>query len=372
MHRFFLAFLLVLGLTSNSAALADSGSASDSSNIGTPNAAKNDALNAAPGCCAPVLHPNADPLPSWNSGKSKSAILDFVKTVTDEKSPDFVNPGDRIAVFDNDGTLLCEKPIYSQLTFALDRAKALVKDHPELADQEPYKAALTHDIDYLAGAGANGTMQLMFAAHGGMTVEQFRSTVSNWLETEKHPRFHHKYDELIYQPMLEVLAYLRANQFKTYIVSGGGVDFMRPYTEKVYGIPPEQVIGTTAKLAFSLEDGKPVLKKVPEIQFNDDKDGKPVSIHNIIGKRPIAAFGNSDGDLAMLQYTGLGDSGKRLCLFVHHTDDAREYAYDRESKVGHLDKGLDAAAQNNWVVVDMKNEWNKIFPFDKAEKAASN
>lgn len=374
MHRFFLALILVLGLTSNSAALAENNSAladSCSADSGTPHAAKKDALNAAPGCCAPVvLDPNADPLPSWNSGKSKNAILDFVKAVTDEKSADYVSPNDRIAVFDNDGTLLCEKPIYSQLTFALDRAKALVKDHPELAEQEPYKAALTNDIDYLAGAGANGTMQLMFAAHGGMTVEQFRSTVNNWLETEKHPRFHHKYDELIYQPMLELLSYLRANQFKTYIVSGGGVDFMRPYTEKVYGIPPEQVIGTTAKLAFSIEDGKPVLKKVPEIQFNDDKDGKPVSIHNVIGKRPIAAFGNSDGDLAMLQYTGLGDKGKRLCLFVHHTDDVREYAYDRESKVGHLEKGLDAAAQHNWVVVDMKNEWNKIFPFDKAEKSA--
>lgn len=377
MHRFFLASLIVLFFASN-AAIADSGSSAADSPA--PSAAKNDAINAAPGCCAPVSDLGAplsnpfggDPLPSWNDGKSKKAILDFVKAVSDEKSADYVSPSDRIAVFDNDGTLLCEKPIYSQLTFALDRAKALVKEHPELADQEPYKAALTNDIDYLAGAGAgaNGTMQLMFAAHGGMTVDQFRSTVSNWLETEKHPRFHHRYDELIYKPMLEVLSYLRANQFKTYIVSGGGVDFMRPYTEKVYGIPPEQVIGTTAKLAFSMDDGKPVLKKVPEIQFNDDKDGKPVSIHNIIGKRPIAAFGNSDGDLAMLQYTGLSDKGRRLCLFVHHTDDVREYAYDRESKVGHLEKGLDAAAQNNWVVVDMKNEWNKIFPFDKEEKSA--
>lgn len=359
MHRLFIASLLVLSFTSNGAALADSGA---------PGAVlKSDAKHTGQ---APAISPDVDQLPSWNSGKSKNAIIDFVKAVTDEKSSDYVKPNDRIAVFDNDGTLLCEKPAYSQLIFAMDRAKALVKEKPELANQEPFKAAITNDAEHFAAIGANGTVQLMFATHGGMTVEKFRSIVTNWLETEKHPRFHRRYDELIYQPMLELLTYLRNNQFKTYIVSGGGTDFMRPYTEQRYGIPPEQVIGSTAKLAFTVENGKPVLTKIPEIAFNDDKDGKPVGIHNIIGKRPIAAFGNSDGDLAMLQYTGLGGNGKRLCLYVHHTDDVREYAYDRDSKVGRLDKGLDAAAENNWIVVDMKNEWNRIFPFDQAEKAA--
>src|SRR5258707_925146 len=280
-----------------------------------------------------------DPLPSWNDGAAKQAILNFVAAVTREGSPDFVPAPQRIATFDNDGTLWVEQPMYTQLAFALDRVKALAPMHPEWKDKQPFKAALEGDMKTLGEGGVRGLMELLTVTHAGMTTDEFEKIVKDWLAKARHPKFNRPYTALVYQPMIELLAYLRANGFKTFIVSGGGIEFMRPWTEKVYGIPPEQVVGSSGKLKFEMRDRKPVLVKLPAIDFIDDKEGKPAGIQEHIGRRPIAAFGNSDGDLQMLQWTAAGP-GARFCLYVHHTDAEREFAYDHKSPIGTLDKGL--------------------------------
>ena len=302
-------------------------------------------------------------LPSWNDGATKQAILNFVAAVTQEGSPNFVPPAERIATFDNDGTLWVEHPMYIQLAFALDRVKALAPLHPEWKNTQPFKAALEGDMKTLAEAGEHGMAELVMATHAGMTAEEFEKIVIDWFATARHPRFKRPYTELSYQPMIELLAYLRANGFKTFIVSGGGIEFMRPWTERVYGVPPEQVVGSSIKTQFQMRDGRPELFRLPELNFIDDKAGKPVGINEFIGRRPIAAFGNSDGDIEMLQWTTMS-GGVRLGLIVHHTDAEREYAYDRDTPFGRLDKALDAAAMNKWVVADMKNDWNRIFAFE--------
>jgi len=304
----------------------------------------------------------ADPLPSWNDGVAKKSILQFVGNVTEKGSPDFVSPADRIAVFDNDGTLWAEQPIYFQALFASDRVKALASQHPEWKDRQPFKAILENDRKALLASGEKGAMEVIMTSHAGVTTEQFQRIVKEWLATAKHPRFNRPFTDLVYQPILELLAYLREKGFKTYIVSGGGVEFMRPWTEKVYGIPPEHVVGSSIKLKFEMRDGKPVLMRLPEIDFVDDGPGKPVGIQKFIGRRPIAAFGNSDGDHQMLQWTAAGE-GPRFMLIVHHTDAEREWAYDRQSPIGRLDKALDEAERRGWTLVDMKNDWKRVFPF---------
>ncbi|UVC14444.1 HAD family hydrolase [Mesorhizobium onobrychidis] len=303
----------------------------------------------------------SDPLPSWNDTAPKAAIVEFVEKVSKEGSPDFVPEPERIAVFDNDGTLWVEHPMYVQLAFALDRVKAEAPSHPEWATTQPFQAVLEGDMKALAAAGEKGLVELIMATHAGMTVTQFQTIVTDWIANARDPRFKKPYTELVYQPMLELLAYLRANGFKTFIVSGGGVEFMRPWTEKVYGVPPEQVVGSSIKTKFAMKDGAPTLFRLPEVNFIDDKAGKPVGIQEHIGRKPIAAFGNSDGDLEMLQWTTLAD-GLQFGLIVHHTDAEREYAYDRKSEFGHLDLALDAAAINKWTIVDMKADWKQIFP----------
>ena len=305
-----------------------------------------------------------DPLPSWNDTSAKQTIVDFVGRVTKAGGPDFVAPAERIATFDNDGTLWVEQPMYVQMAFALDRVKALAPLHPEWKDTQPFKAVLEGDMKTLAESGERGLVEVIMITHAGMTTSEFAKIVTDWLATARDPRFKRPHTELVYQPMLEVLAYLRANGFKTFIVSGGGVEFMRPWAERVYGIPPEQVIGSSIKTKFQITDGSPVLFRLPEVNFIDDKAGKPIGINEAIGRRPIAAFGNSDGDLEMLQWTTLS-GGVRLGVIVHHTDAEREYAYDRQSHFGHLDVALDAAAVNKWTVVDMKKDWKVIFPFEK-------
>jgi phosphoserine phosphatase len=302
-----------------------------------------------------------DPLPSWNDGATKKAIIDFVARVTREGNMGYVPPEARIAAFDNDGTLWCEQPFYFQMAFAFDRIRAMAPRHPEWKTQQPFKALLEGDVKTAATAGEKGLLEVIAATHGGMTTEQFEASVKDWLATAKHPRFHRRYTDLIYQPMLEVMQYLRANGFKTFIVSGGGIDFMRPWTEQVYGIPPEQVVGSSGVTKFELKDGKPELLKETKVEFIDDGPGKPVGIHRFIGRRPIIAFGNSDGDLQMLQYVAAGD-GARLALYVHHDDAEREYAYDRNSQIGRLDKGLDEAKSKGWPLISMKNDWKTIFP----------
>ncbi|NOY41300.1 MAG: haloacid dehalogenase-like hydrolase [Planctomycetes bacterium] len=306
----------------------------------------------------------ADPLPSWDEGASKKAIVDFVERVTAKGSPDYVAPADRIATFDNDGCLWSEQPVYFQLLFAIDRVKQLAPQHPEWKTEQPFKAVLEGDKKTLAKAGMQGLAKLIMASHAGMTTDEFAQTVRDWLKTARHPRFKRPYDELVFQPMLELLDYLRANGFKTYIVSGGGIEFLRVFAEEAYGIPPEQVIGSSIKTKFELRDGQPVIVRLPEIDFIDDKEGKPVAINKFIGRRPIAAFGNSDGDLQMLQWTAAGE-GPRFCLLVHHTDAEREWAYDRDSHIGKLDKGLDEAKRRGWTVVDMKRDWNVVYPFEE-------
>jgi phosphoglycolate phosphatase-like HAD superfamily hydrolase len=305
-----------------------------------------------------------DPLPSWNDGSAKKAVLDFVARVTTEGGPDFVAPAERIATFDNDGTLWAEQPIYFQFQFALDRVKALAPQHPEWKDKQPFKALLEGDTKAFAAGGEEALLELVAVSHTGMTTEEFDGIVKNWLATAEHQRFKRPYNELVYQPMLELLAYLRANRFKTFIVSGGGVEFMRAWAEKVYGIPPEQVVGSTGKQKFELRDGKPVIVKLPAVDFIDDKEGKPIGIQKFIGRRPILAFGNSDGDLQMLQWTA-GGPGARFVGLVHHTDAEREWAYDRTSHIGKLDKALDEANAKGWTVVDMKQDWKQVFPFAK-------
>jgi phosphoglycolate phosphatase-like HAD superfamily hydrolase len=303
-----------------------------------------------------------DPLPSWNDGAVKSSITDFVARVTREGGPDFVKPEDRIATFDNDGTLWTEHPVYFQFAFAVDRIKAMAPSHPEWKTQQPFKALLSGDMKTVAGSGEKGLLSIVMTAHSGMTTTDFETLVRDWLKTARHPRFKRPYNELVYQPMLEVLAYLRANGFKTFIVSGGGIDFMRPWAEAAYGIPPEQVVGSSGVTQFRLtKDGKPELIKTPKVQFIDDGPGKPVGIQQYIGRWPIIAFGNSDGDLQMLQYV-TGGPGARLGLYVHHDDAEREYAYDRKSPIGKLDKGLDEAKAKGWPVISMKNDWKVIFP----------
>lgn len=307
-----------------------------------------------------VAHPT-DPLPSWNEGPTKKSITDFVVKVTKEGSADFVPVAERIAVFDNDGTLWCEHPMYVQLFFALDRIKQLAPAHPDWKLKLPFKAILDGDLKAAMESGERGVAEIIMASHAGMTTAEFETIVHDWLKSARHPRFKRPFTELVYQPMVELLAYLRANGFKTYIVSGGGVEFMRPWTEKVYGIPPEQVIGSTIKTKYEMRDGKPILLRLPELDFLDDKTGKPISINKFIGRRPIMAFGNSDGDCEMLQWTTAG-SGPRFGMIVHHTDGEREYAYDRGTLFGRLDKALDDAPKRGWVVVDMKKDWKTVFP----------
>jgi hypothetical protein len=305
-----------------------------------------------------------DPLPSWNDTSTKQAIVGFVDRVTKAGGPDFVTPAERIATFDNDGTLWVEQPMYVQLAFALDRVKALAPMHPEWKNTDPFQSVLNGDMKALAESGERGLVEIIMVTHAGMTTEEFSKIVTDWLASARHPRFNRPYTELVYQPMLELLAYLRANGFKTFIVSGGGVEFMRPWTERVYGIAPEQVIGSSIKTKFQMRDGSPELFRLPEVNFIDDKAGKPVGINEAIGRRPIAAFGNSDGDLEMLQWTTIS-GGVRFGAIVHHTDAEREYAYDRHSHFGRLDLALEAAAVNRWTVIDMKKDWKVIFPFDK-------
>jgi len=304
----------------------------------------------------------ADPLPSWNEGAAKQAIIKFVNLVSDRSSPNYVTPKQRIATFDNDGTLWSEQPMYFQGFFALDRVKALALQHPEWKDRQPFKAVLENDMKALIASGEKGLMEIVMTTHAGMTTEEFERIVKDWIATAEHPRFNRPFTDLVYQPMLELLAYLRENSFTTYIVSGGGIEFMRPWTEKTYGIPPEQVVGTSIKLKLEMRDGKPVLMRLPEIDFIDDGPGKPVGIQKFIGRRPIAAFGNSDGDLQMLQWTAAGE-GPRFMLLVHHTDGEREWSYDRQSPIGRLDKALDEAQRRGWTVVGMKKDWKKVFPF---------
>jgi len=303
----------------------------------------------------------ADPLPSWNAGKTKQAIIRFVEEVTQQGGPHYVPPGARIATFDNDGTLWSEQPMYFQLFFALDRVKALAPQHPEWKNQEPFASLLQGNVKQALAGGEKAILEIVMATHAGMTTEKFEQIVRDWIATAKHPKTGKLYSEMVYQPMLELLKYLRSNEFKTFIVSGGGIEFMRPWTEAVYGIPPEQVVGSSIKTKFEMRDGGPVLVRLPEINFIDDKEAKPVGINSHIGRRPVAAFGNSDGDLQMLQWTTAG-AGVRFGLIVHHTDTEREWAYDRQSHIGRLDKALDEAKAKDWTVVDMKHDWKVIYP----------
>jgi phosphoglycolate phosphatase-like HAD superfamily hydrolase len=311
----------------------------------------------------PLAAGASDPLPSWNDGQSKHAIIEFVGKVTKAGTPDFVAPAERIAVFDNDGTLWSEQPIYFQVQFVFDRIKATAPQHPEWKTTEPYKSVLAHDAKGIAAAGEKGLMEMMAVTHSGMTTDEFAATVDEWVRSARHPTSKKLYTEMVYQPMLELLAYLRANGFKTFIVSGGGQEFMRPWAERVYGIPPEQVIGSGGELQFEMRDGKPVLVKLAKVALVDDKVGKPVGIQRFIGRRPIFAFGNSDGDHQMLQWTVAGP-GPRFAGIVHHTDGEREWAYDRTSHIGQLDKAWDDAKARGWTVVDMKAEWKRIYPGD--------
>ena len=311
----------------------------------------------------PPLEVVVDPLPSWNDGEAKQSIFDFVVRVTDTASPDFVAEPERIAVFDNDGTLWSEQPMYFQVVFTVDRVRALASEHSEWATQQPFQAVLEDDTQTLVAAGEHGLLELGMATHAGMTTEEFETVVTEWLATARHPTTGRPYTEMVFQPMLELLDYLRANGFKTFIVSGGGIEFMRPWTEAVYGIPPEQVVGSSVKTAYEVRDGVPVIARLPEMNFIDDKQGKPLGINSHIGRRPIAAFGNSDGDFQMLEWTTAG-SGARLGVFVHHTDGEREWAYDRESHIGRLDRGLDEADARGWIVVNMRDDWRRIFPWN--------
>jgi phosphoglycolate phosphatase-like HAD superfamily hydrolase len=312
--------------------------------------------SAAPAPAAP-----ADPLPSWNAVPSRTAITGFVDRVTREGGSDFVPPAERIAVFDNDGTLWSEQPMYFQLQFALDRVRALAPQHPEWKTTQPFKAVIDGDVKALMAQGEKGLLEIVAVAHSGLTIEEFSGIVREWAGSARHPKTNRLYTEMIYQPMLEVLNYLRANGFKTFIVSGGGVEFMRPWVEQTYGIPPEQVVGSRGKLKYEVRDGKGQLLKLPAVDLIDDKAGKPVGIAQVIGRRPIIAFGNSDGDFEMLEYTTTGP-GARLGVIVHHTDADREWAYDRTSHIGQLLRGLDEAPKRGWILVDMRQDWKTIYP----------
>lgn len=311
-----------------------------------------------------IAHAKTDPLPSWNDTLPKKQIVDFVTTVTEEGSADYVPANERIAVFDNDGTLWAEQPIYFQFFFVADRIKLLAPQHPEWKEQEPFASVLRGDVKNALSGGEKALLEMTTATHGNVTTEEFESIISDWISTAKHPKTGKLLTEMIYQPMLEVLDYLRANEFKTFIVSGGGIEFMRPWTEKVYGIPPEQVVGSSVKTKYEVLDGKPVITRLPELDFIDDKEGKPVAINQHIGRRPLMAFGNSDGDFQMLEWTTSGP-GKRFGLLVHHTDEQREFAYDRDSHIGSLAKGLDEGPGRGWKIVSMKDDWKVVFPFEK-------
>jgi phosphoglycolate phosphatase-like HAD superfamily hydrolase len=302
----------------------------------------------------------ADPLPSWNAGKSRDALVDFVKAVTTGGDADFVPPAQRIAVFDNDGTLWSEQPIYFQLLFAMDRVRAMAASRPEWKTQEPFKSVIAGDTKAALAGGEKALLQLVGASHAGLTIDEFNAEVSKWIETARHPTKNVPYTKMTFQPMLEALAYLRANGFKTFIVSGGGAEFMRAWAEQAYGIPPEQVVGSRGKLQYKFVDGRGTLLKLPEGDLVDDGPGKPVGIGQMIGRRPIAAFGNSDGDFEMLEYTTTG-SGRRLGMIVHHTDSEREWAYDKGSPVGKLERGLAEADKRGWVLIDMKQDWKTIY-----------
>jgi len=301
-----------------------------------------------------------DPLPSWNEGPSKNSVITYVTSVTDSKSPDFIPVVDRIAVFDNDGTLWSEQPAYFQLFFAMDRVKALASEHPEWKTTQPFQAVLENDMKALMASGKKGLFELVMTTHAGTTDKEFDAIVTEWIKTAKHPTKNVLYSELVFQPMLELLDYLRANDFKTFIVSGGGIDFMRPFASEVYGIPSNQIVGSKLEVKY---ENKQIVR-LPKLRFNDDKEGKPVGIHYHIGKHPVAAFGNSDGDFQMLEYTEANKEHKTLQLYVHHTDEKREWAYDRKSHIGKLDKGLDYGNDHNWTMVDMKNDWKVIYPFE--------
>jgi phosphoglycolate phosphatase-like HAD superfamily hydrolase len=318
---------------------------------------------ALPELAAPAFA-HDDLLPSWNDGAAKRSILDFISRTTTNGGRDWVPVPERIACFDNDGTLWTEQPMYFQVQFALDRIKAMAARHPEWRTQEPFRSVLADDHAALAALGERGLLEVIAASHAGVTTDEFRTIVLDWLATARHPRFKRPYTDLVYQPMLELLALLRANQFKTFIVSGGGIEFMRPWTERSYGIPPEQVVGSSGVTKFVMQpDGVPVLMKEPKVEFIDDGPGKPVGISHFIGRRPVFAFGNSDGDQQMLEWTAAG-SGARFMGLVHHTDAVREYAYDRQSPVGRLDKAWDEAVRRKWTVVEMKNDWKAIYPFE--------
>lgn len=313
----------------------------------------------------PAFAQTAEPLPSWNDGPAKKSIIEFVQAITDQSSKDFVQPAERIAVFDNDGTLWSEQPAYFELLFAFDEVKRTAPQHPEWKTTQPFKAVLENDHKALAATGMDGILKIFGATHTGMTTQAFDDYAKTWLTQARHPKTGKPYTEMIFQPMLEMLDYLRSQQFKTYIVSGGDTAFMRAFAEKVYGIPPEQVIGTTFVTAYQLKDGQPSILRTAKLAHNDDGPGKPESIDAVIGRRPILAFGNSDGDLQMLQWTAAG-SGKRLMGLVHHTDAKREWAYDRQSPIGKLDKALDEAKSRGWTIVDMAAEWRRIYPFEAA------
>ena len=313
---------------------------------------------------AGVAASQAPPLPTWNEGAAKTRIIEFVRAVSDPRGKDFVAPGDRIAVFDNDGTLWAEQPLYFQALFMLDQVKKAAPQHPEWKDNPAFQALVAQDKAALEKLGHKPILELLVQANSGMTVGDYDRTIRDWLANARHPKYERPYTDLVYKPQQELLAYLRANGFRTFIVSGGSVEFMRPWAEQAYGIPPEQVVGTQQEVKFDMKDGKPVLTREPKIAFIDDGPGKPVGIYRQIGKRPILAFGNSDGDLQMLQVTAAGE-GRRLALIVHHDDADREYAYDRDSHIGKLDKAWDEAKAKNWIVVSMKSDWRKIFAFEK-------
>jgi phosphoserine phosphatase len=306
-------------------------------------------------------HSTDRPLPSWNEGPTRQALLDFVHRVSEPGGPDFVPPAERIAVFDNDGTLWAEQPMYFQLYFVLDRLQALAPEHPEWREREPFRSALAGDLSGVAVSGQQGLMQLLSATHAAVDTEAFAAEVEAWIETARHPQTGRRFRDMTYRPMLELLDYLRAHGFQTWIVSGGGQDFLRPWAEAAYGIPPQQVVGSQLELRYEVVDGVPRLLKLPEIALIDDKAGKPVGIQRFIGRRPILAFGNSDGDFEMLEWTTAGD-GPRLAAILHHTDGEREFAYDRESHVGKLARGLDEGPERGWLIVDMARDWRAVFP----------
>lgn len=303
-----------------------------------------------------------DPLPSWNDTPTKAKIIDFVRAVSDPDDPAFAEPEERIATFDNDGTLWVEQPIYAEFAFALHRVRDLAKVHPEWKTRQPFKAVIEGDKDSLVASGSRGLIEVLLASHTGMSATLFDTIVTEWVRDARHPKFEEAYTDLAYLPQLELLRFLEANGFKTFIVSGGSVEFMRTFTEATYGIPPERIVGSSIETRYEVQGGKPSLLRVPEVAFVDDKGGKPVGIYRHIGRRPLLAFGNSDGDFEMLQWTTAGSGAARLGLLLRHDDAEREYAYDRESAVGRLDKALDAAARSGWLVVSMKNDWNTVFP----------